>query len=239
MFSQLNKIKRLEVMSEQKREFREGEDGKLYYTYNYGAEYRFLPPFRAPFTYRIVNCELNAKTEKEYYTIESAGKILPTPFSVKTLETVLNELPYELIDEGAPTELPLIRKEILDYFDAKRKQLNAANKAENEKLKGTDYQKNLNVIKALKERLNILRSNGEDEAAEQTERKLAEAEESQRKLLSEKCVDVRILTKAANCKKCFDTGYVGDAPCECTYELADKIKAYNAQSRLNKRRLTI
>ena len=63
--------------------YRIGEDGKLYFTYNQGAEYTVTPPIIAPLVYRIAACEFDETTKKEYYRIQSAGADLPARFSVQ------------------------------------------------------------------------------------------------------------------------------------------------------------
>ena len=82
------------------------------------------------------------------------------------------------------------------------------------------------------ERLRLARASGEADKIEELEKKLKELESSQSKILANKGVDICVLTKAANCKVCGDSGIVGDKICECAFKLTDKIKAFNAAARV-------
>ncbi len=219
-------------MSKNKSAYKEGADGKLYFTYNQGAEYKVLPPVSAPFTYKVLSCELDELTGKEYYKIESAGAELPARFSVNQIEFMLGRFPCEQTAEGEPVELPLLEEEVKAYYAAKRKELRKANVAANAKLDGTAYRKNLPVIKTITENLRYYRASGDAEKVAELEKKLGELEAEQSKILTEKGVDEKILRKLVDCPKCCDTGIIEGEFCECALAMADKIKAYNAELRL-------
>lgn len=218
-------------MSERKPAYKVGEDGRLYFTYNQGAEYRVLPPVSAPFTVRVKSCEL--EESKEYYRIESAGAELPARFSVMQVEIMLGRFPSEEVTAGEPVELPLLSEEVKAYYTAKRNELAAANAKENAKLNGTAYKTNNTVIKKMRENLAyyLNATDGTEKAAE-LRKKLVELEEEQEKILADKGVDKRLLLKVSDCAKCNDTGMVDGSVCTCATDQAEKIKAFNAARRL-------
>ena len=218
-------------MSKNKSAYKEGADGKLYFTYNQGAEYKVLPPVSAPFTYKVLSCELDELTGKEYYKIESAGAELPARFSVNQIEFMLGRFPCEQTAEGEPVELPLLEEEVKAYYAAKRKELRKANVAANAKLDGTSYRKNLLVIKMITEKLRNYRANADETKVAELEANLNKIEETQRKILAEKGIDEKILRKQAECAECCDVGIKEGRICVCALDIADKIKAYNAELR--------
>lgn len=219
-------------MTVQKQTYKQGEDGRLYFTYNLGAEYEIRPPDGEAFIIRIIECGFDADTEVEYYRIESAGKELPMRYSVKQLEFLLRQLPFKEINAGELIEIPLLREEVRAYFAAKLTELKKANVQENEKLKGTAYNSNLKAIKNISERLRYYKSSGDLIRAKELEEALKKVEAEQATLLDEKKVDERILRKVPDCSECCDTGILNGGICACAYEIADKIKAYNAEKRL-------
>ncbi len=219
-------------MTEKKNEYKVGVDGRLYYTYNVGAKYEVLPPVNAPFTYEFISCTWDAPTETEYYRIKSAGKELSARFSVNQIKAMLAQFPHEKKADGEPVELPLLLSEVRTYYAAKLKQLRKANVQENEKLKGTKYNGNLQSIKTLSENLRFYVSNGDEARAKELQAELSKLEAEQAKLLDEKKVDLKILHKKADCELCNDTGIKDGQICECAYLITDKIKAYNASERL-------
>lgn len=217
----------------QERAFREGADGKLYFSYNLGAEYLLRPTFAQPFIYRVASCEFDEECETEYYQIESAGELLPSRFTVERLKLLLGQLPNEKVTEGEPVEIPLLVEEVRAYFAVKRQEVNGANAEANRKLKGAAYYSYAAVIRKNTELLYLAESNGETEKAAEYEKKLQELKAAQAKILSDKKIDLRVLTKAADCKLCGDSGIVGNKICDCARDLSDKIKLFNAKKRLN------
>lgn len=223
-------------MTDKKQERREGADGRLYFTYNLNAEYEMRPPYSDVFNYRIVECEFDELTETEYFRIESAGEELPARYSVSQLKFMLAQLPYEQTVEGEPFELPLLLEEVRAFFGEKFKQLKKANVRENDKLKGTKYEANKQTLADLRENLRFRRANGDQDRANELQANLTKLEAEQQKILTEKGIDVRILTKATDCLICNDTGISPDGKiCTCARALAGKIKAYNAELRLARR----
>ncbi len=217
------------------QERRKGADGKLYFTFNQGAEFEMRPPYSDVFNYRIIKCEFDELTETEYYRIESAGEELPARYSVSQLKFMLSQLPYEQKIKGDSVELPLLLEEVRAFFAAKFKELKKANIKENDKLKGTSWNSNLQAIKTISENLRYYRANGDQEKADELQANLEKLEAEQKKILTEKGVDVRILTKATDCPLCNDTGIKDGKICTCARDMADKIKAYNAELRLARR----
>lgn len=211
-----------------------GADGKLYFKYNKGAEYELHPQFADPFRYLVLSCELDEQTETEYYRIESAGEELPARFSVSQLEFMLSHRPCEQVSVGEPVELPLLAEEVKAFFAAKRKDVNKANAAENAKLKGTAYFSIDTAKRSITENLRLFRSVG-DERAAALEKKLQELSAEQEKILTEKGIDLKVLTKTPDCKECGDSGMKDGRICACALAMADKIKAYNAEVRLSRR----
>ncbi len=219
-------------MTSEKQTHKQGSDGRLYFTYNLGAEYVLRPPVGKAFNYRIVECGFDELTETEYYKIESAGEELSARYSVIQLKLLLGRFDYDEIEAGELVELPLLLEEVQEFFAAKRQELKKASVKENEKLKGTAYNNNLKVIKSISERLLFYRNSGDLEKAAELQKNLDKIEADQSKLLEEKKVDIRILRKIPDCAECCDTGTVNGKICACALELADKIKAYNAEKRL-------
>ncbi len=215
------------------QERREGADGKLYYTFNQGAEYKFAPPFCSSFTHKIIACEFDDKSESEYFRIESAGKELPRRFSVAEIKLMQAQFPHELTDEGEPVELPLLLEEVREYFAAKAKLLAKANITENAKLKGTKFNANLQAIAAAKESLRFEQANGNVAKTDKLQTTLEKLKAEQKKILTDKHVDELILHKVPACKICNDTGIAEGKICECALAIADKIKAFNAALRLS------
>lgn len=216
------------------RERREGADGKLYFTFNQGAEYKFAPPFCSSFTHKIIACEFDDKSESEYFRIESAGKELPRRFSVAEIKLMQAQFPHELTDEGEPVELPLLLEEVREYFAAKAKLLAKANVAENAKLKGTKWNANNQAIAAATESLRFERANGNAAKADELQATLEKLETEQKKILTDKHVDVLILHKVPACKICNDTGIIEGKICECARKSTAAIKSYCAAKRLAK-----
>ncbi len=215
--------------------YRIGTDGKLYFKYNQGAEYTVTPTVGAPFSYRVAACEFDEDTGKEYYRIESAGAELPARFSVSQVDCMLAQFPCTQSAEGVPQELPLFSNEVKEFYDKKRKMLNKENIAENAKLKGTHFNKNKSAIDTVRDNLLFYRSSGNAAKVAELEKKLDELEAEQKKILTEKGVDVRVLTKTPDCPVCSDTGFKDGKICECAYKQAAAIKSYCAAKRLAKK----
>lgn len=220
-------------MSDRKQAHRVGEDGILYFTYNQGAEYELHPKFADTFRYLVLSCEFDEPTETEYYRIESAGKELPARFSVNQLEFLLSRIPCEQVSAGEPVELPLLAEEVKAFFAVKRKEVNKANAAENTKLKGTSYFSIDTAKRNISENLRLFRSVG-DERAAALEKKLKELSAEQEKILTEKGIDLKVLTKTPDCKECGDSGIKDGKICTCARNLTVQIKAFNAAKRLSR-----
>ncbi len=212
--------------------YRIGEDGKLYFTYNQGAEYTVTPPIIAPLVYRIAVCEFDETTKKEYYRIQSAGAELPARFSVQQVNLMLSQYPCTQTAAGEPQELPLLLEEVQEFFTKKHKEFCKANKAENQKLKGTEWNKNLQTRAAALDNLDFYRSQGNAAKVAELEKKLAEIEAELNKILTDKSVDLKILTKQSDCEVCNDTGVIDGQICACARPMANAIKLYCAAKRL-------
>lgn len=221
------------MSGKQEQAFREGADGKLYFSYNLGAEYLLRPTFAQPFIYRVASCEFDEERETEYFCIECAGELLPSRFTVERLKLLLGQLPNEKVAEGEPVEIPLLVEEVRAYFAVKRQEVNGANAEANKKLKGTEYYSHAATVRKNTELLYLAESNGETEKAAEFEKKLQELRAAQAKILSDRKIDLRVLTKAAECKLCGDSGIVGDRICDCARAISDKIKTFNAKKRLS------
>ena len=219
-------------MNERKQAFKQGTDGRLYFTFNLSAEYTLLPPFSAPFTYRVVECGFDEETETEYFRIESAGGELPLRFTVKQLNFMISQLPHELTFEGESVELPLLQSEVKAFYAAKRSELKKANVAENEKVKGTAWNSNLQAIKGVRQ--NLCYATAQNDTAKMIElaTRLDELNAEQTKILQEKGADERILRKVPDCDICGDTGITNGKICDCARANEEKIKVYNALKRL-------
>ncbi len=219
-------------MSEKNQAYKEGEDGRLYFAFNQGAAYTFSPPFCDDFTHRILECEFEEDTGKEYYRIESAGKELPARFSVSQIKLMLAQFPNEQTEEGEPVELPLLAEEVKAFYAAKRKELARENVKENDKLKGTAWNTNLKLIKTMSANLRYYQNNGNTAQAAELAKELEKVKAEQAKLLADKKVNYRILTKAADCEACHDTGLINGEICECARAITEQVKAFNAAERL-------
>ena len=206
-----------------------GEDGRLYFKYAVGEEFTFIPTVGKPFSQRIVDCEY--ADGKEYYYLESAGKLLPTRFSVEEFELLLSQMQYEITADGEPRELPLLVNEVESYYHEMAKERNNDNSEANKKLRGTDYFKLLNAQGSLKKRLMRAESDGREADAKQLRVQLNENEAARLKLITEKGIDIRILTKEPDCHICDDKGVVDGVICACAEARAASIKAYNAALR--------
>lgn len=214
--------------------YRIESDGKLYFKYNIGAEYELRPPVGAPFNYRVEACELDELTGKEYFRLESAGAVLPARFSVQQVELMLAQLPCTQNAEGVPQEIPLLSDEVKEFYDKKRKMRDKENVIENKKLKGTSWNKTLQARATVDDNLLFYRSQGNAAKVAELEKKLAELNAELNKILTEKNVDLRILTKAPDCTVCNDTGITDGKICECARKAAAAIKCYCAAKRLAK-----
>lgn len=219
-------------MSECKQTFNQGADGRLYFTFNLYAEYEMRPPYSENFNYRIVACEFDEVTETEYYRIESADEELPARYTVSQIKLMLSQLPYGQTVQGDLVELPLLVEEVKAFFTAKRQALNKANVTENEKVKGTAWNTNLKVLKGIRENLCYALSQNDQAKVSELGAKLAEIEAEQNKILEDKGVNLRILTKATDCAECGDTGITCGKICACARKRTDEIKIYNALKRL-------
>lgn len=215
--------------------YRIGDNGKLYFKFNQGAEYTVTPLIDKPFVYKILSCKLDELTGKEYYRIQSAGKELPTRFSIQQVELLLAKYPCKQTAAGEPQELPLLLEEVQQFYTKKRKELSKANKAENQKLKGTEWNKNLQARAAALDNLDFYRSQGNAAKVVELEKKLAEIEDELKKILTDKGVDLKILTKQSDCDICNDTGVIDGQICACARPMANAIKLYCAAKRLTKR----
>lgn len=209
-----------------------GEDGRLYFNYPLGAEYEFTTAARKRFSLRIVDCEYEGGTE--YYYLESAGKILPTRFSVEKLEKQLAAMPYETICEGERQELPLLLEEVESYFAERTKERNFANVEANKQLNGTDYRKLVNAQSGIRRRLMLAEADGREDDIVNIKKELEQNAAARGKILAAKNIDYKVLTKVPDCPICGDTGIVDGEICECALERAEQIKAYNAALRLSK-----
>lgn len=216
-------------MSEQKKPLVD-DDGRLYFNYPVGAELEFSNAAGKRFSLRIVDCEY--ENGKEYYHLESAGKELSARFSVEKLEKQLTAAPYEILNSGQLQELPLLVEEVQRYFEEKTKERNFANVEANAKLKGTEYHKLLAATGGLKKRLMLAEADGREADAAQIRKELDENGAKRAKILADKNIDYRILTKVPDCELCGDTGIVDGEICECALERTEQIKTFNAALRL-------
>lgn len=212
--------------------YRIGENGKLYFTYNQGAEYTVKPRVGKPFVYKILSCELDELTGKEYYRIQSAGKELPARFSVSQVGLLLAKFPCTQTVEGEPQELPLLLEEVQQFFKKKGKEFSKANKAENKKLKGTDWNKSLQARAAALDNLDFYRAQGNAAKVAELEEQLSKIEAERKKILTDNNVDLKILTKQPDCEACGDTGVIDGQICACAHAMANAIKLYCAAKRL-------
>ncbi len=217
-------------MSEQIKPHVDEEDGRLYFNYHVGAELEFTTAAGKRFRLRIVDCEYENGTE--YYFLESAGKLLPTRFSVDKLKKQLTAAPYEVIDEGELQELPLLVEEVQLYYQERIKELNFDNAEANKKLNGTEYKSLVRAASSLKKRLMLAEADGREEDAAQIRKDLSENEAKRSKILADKGIDYKVLTKVKDCEICGDTGIVDGKICECALERTEQIKAFNAALRL-------
>lgn len=206
-----------------------GEDGRLYFKYAVGEEFTFTPTAGKKFSQRIAECEYD--DGKEYYYLESAGKILPTRFSVEEFELLLSQMPCEITDEGERRELPLLVAEVESYYGEMAKEKNNANAEANKKLKGTDYFKLLTAQGSLRKCLMRAEADERESDAKQLRDKLNENETARMKLIADNDIDIKILTRVPDCSLCNDKGVVDGAICECAIARAASIKAYNAALR--------
>lgn len=205
-----------------------GEDGELYFNYAVGAEYKFSSA-GVKFIQRIVSCEY--EDGKEYYRLESAGKLLPSRFSIAELETMLGRLPYEQTATGEREKLPLLKEEVEQFYAQRARERNFANAEENKKLKGTEYFKLMKACGTQKKQLMLAQAEQRTADIEELQGKIKASEESMAKLIKEKKVDLSVLSKTVDCERCYDTGFVGGEICECALERAEQIKAFNAALR--------
>lgn len=209
-----------------------GEDGRLYFNYPLGAEYEFTTAAGKRFSLRIVDCEYESGTE--YYYLESAGKILPTRFSVEKLEKQLAAMYYETICEGERQELPLLLEEVESYFAERTKERNFANVEANKQLKGTEYHSLVKAQAGIRRRLMLAEADGREDDIANIKKELEQNAAARVKILAAKNIDYKVLTKVPDCPVCGDTGIVDGEICECALERAEQIKAYNAALRLSK-----
>lgn len=216
-------------MSEQKKPY-VGDDGRLYFNYPVGAEVEFRTAAGKRFRLRIVDCEYENGTE--YYYLESAGKMLPTRFSVDKLEKQLTAAPYETIEEGELQEFPLLVEEVQLYYAERTKELNFDNAEANKKLGGTQHKALVRAAGSLKKRLMLAEADGREEDAAQIREALSENAAKRAQILADKGIDYRVLTKVKDCEICGDTGIVDGKICECAIERTEQIKAFNAALRL-------
>ncbi len=216
-------------MNEQKKPY-VGEDGRLYFNYPVGAELEFRTAAGKRFSLRIVGCEY--EDGKEYYHLESEGKKLPSRFSVERLEKQLNAAPCEILSAGELQELPLLVEEVQRYYEERTKERNFANVEANSKLKGTEYHKLLTATGGLKRRLMLAEADGRAADAAQIQQALDENKAKRVRILTEKGIDYKILTKVPDCELCGDTGLVDGEICKCAIERAEQIKTFNAALRL-------
>lgn len=205
-----------------------GEDGGLYFNYAVGAEYVFRAA-GVEFSQRIIACEY--ENGKEYYRLESAGKLLPTRFSVPELEILLARLPYVQTAEGEREKLPLLKEEVKEYFAQMYKERNFANAKENEKLKGTEHGKLNNAYGTLKKKLMLAQADDRTADIAEIKKQMQENEAAREKIIKDKNVDKALLIKKIICEKCNDTGLIGEEICACAIARTEQIKAYNAALR--------
>ena len=145
---------------------------------------------------------------------------------------MLAQFPNEQTEEGEPVELPLLAEEVKAFYAAKRKELARENVKENDKLKGTAWNTNLKLIKTMSANLRYYQNNGNTAQAAELAKELEKVKAEQAKLLADKKVNYRILTKAADCEACHDTGLINGEICECARAITEQIKAFNAAERL-------
>lgn len=217
-------------MTEQKKPYI-GDDGRLYFNYPVGAEFEFRTAAGKRFSLRIVDCEYEGG--KEYYFLESAGKLLPTRFSVDKLEKQLTAAPYETVRAGQLQELPLLVEEVERYYKEWTKERNFDNVEANNKLKGTAYKSLVIAAGSLKKRLMLALADGRESDVAQIRKDLSENEAKRDQILADRGIDYKVLTKAKDCELCGDMGIVDGKICECAWERAEQIKVFNAALRLS------
>lgn len=147
-------------MSEAKKPYIDDSNGRLYFNYPVGAELEFRTAAGKRFSVRIVGCEY--EDGKEYYYVESAGKMLSARFSVEKLEKLIKAAPCEIVTAGELRELPLLVEEVERYYAERATERNYDNVEANRKLKGTEYGKLNTANGSLKKRLVLAEADGRE-----------------------------------------------------------------------------
>lgn len=209
-----------------------GQDGRLYFSYNLNEVFCFFPIVGEPFDLTIIGCIF--ENGKEYYQLSGQSNALASRYSKKELEEMFRALDHDIVEEGTPTELPLLEEEVRTYYAAKLTRLHAANAEANKKLKDTDYNKLRNKRYSLQRNLRMAIADDEaDEVLSGLKEEIAKIAAKEDKIIDEQGIDKRILTKVKECPLCDDTGIMdGGEICECALKRVEAIKKYNAMLRL-------
>lgn len=214
----------------------EGSDGRLYYNYGLGAEYRLYQNGREVTKVRIVDCIYDYRSESEKYVLESEEQPTEMVYEKDKLERLLTYGEAEETDCGVAQEYPLMKEEVRLYYEF-RSQARTRERNEAEK-----YMEGTTGYKALKKQctdLGNLLAQAITEERETVEILLTRYKEVKEKLIGlieSKGKKAELFEPERKCPECKGRGLRKNGTiCNCAREQEKAIKQWNAEERLKKR----
>lgn len=114
-----------------------GTDGRLYFQYNKGMQFRLKQKNGEKHFFTIEDCQLIKGNQ--YYIIRRTGDDFTTKNSLARMKYWLSRQLLEVVAEGKAVEMPLLIDEVKIYYASKVSERKVLQSQIKEKLKGTDY----------------------------------------------------------------------------------------------------
>lgn len=214
----------------------EGNDGRLYFNYGVGAEFKLFRGDVEVTRIRIAECFFDFREDTEKYIIENGVNTGDLPYSINRLEKLLSYGRAKEVDCGIAQEYPLMKDEVCEYYEAKRQAwVRARNEAEKYMEATTGYK----ALKKQCDELGNLLAKAITEECENVDVLLAKYGEVKEKLyqmISGKGKNPKLFEPPNLCPKCRGNGITDRGEiCECARARETAIKRWNAEQRLKRR----
>lgn len=212
-----------------------GKDGYNYFTYGYGTAWQ-VETDAGTVVYTIVDGFL--QDEKQWYVVHVEGDRVSKyrEMAIQRLQYILESSQrIELLDDGEPREMPVLKAEVEKYYDRYVKARNKRKREANGKLKDhKDYQKLVSEEKELTPKWAKAILHGSDT---EIERRMEEIISKKRAIYQELGIDLSDLLPPEVCEECNNKGITSKgAICKCALQKEEAIKAYCAAERVVERK---
>lgn len=213
----------------------EGNDGRLYFNYGVGAEFKLFCGDAEVARIRITDCFYDFREDTEKYEVENGVNTGELPYSISRLEKLLYYGRAEELDCGVAREYPLMKEEVYEYYEAKRQ---AMTRARNEAEKYMEATTGYKALKKQCDELGNLLAKAITENRENADvllEKYGEVKEKLYQMISGKGKNPKLFEPPEVCPKCRGNGLTESGEiCACARDRTDAIKRWNAEQRLKR-----